>query len=65
MSSEQSADLMWRPPAWLSRPDAGLTYTVFARVYALGTLARLGLPDAMSGDWLLIVFLHLLSLIHI
>ncbi len=34
-------------------------YPIYARAYGLATLARLSLPDAMEGRWLLVALVHL------
>jgi hypothetical protein len=41
-----------RWPWWLGRPTADFTYALYARAYALATLLRLSLPDAMQWSWL-------------
>lgn len=48
-------------PSWLSWPSQGLRYRVHVRLYALATLIRLTLPDAMSKQWFPEVLLHWLG----
>lgn len=45
-------------PSWLSWPCATLRYRLHARMYAVATLIRLTLPDAVGRDWWPEVLLH-------
>ncbi len=64
MRPEQPAELsgLRRPiPSWISWPSRALRYRVHVRLYALATLIRLTLPDAVSKAWFPEVLLHWLG----
>jgi hypothetical protein len=61
-ASDATAKLPW----WLRRPlqagqGGGMRYLVYCRVYALATVLRLTLPDALQDDWLATSLIHWLG----
>ncbi|MCA9645546.1 MAG: hypothetical protein H6718_17670 [Polyangiaceae bacterium] len=48
-------------PRWLSWPSDSLRYRVHVRLYAVATLIRLTLPDAVSKQWFPEVLIHWLG----
>ncbi|MGE0322769.1 MAG: hypothetical protein AB7K71_16460 [Polyangiaceae bacterium] len=62
LTTPEELTALRRPlPSWLSWPSHSLRYRVHVRMYALATLIRLTLPDAVSKQWFPEVLIHWLG----
>lgn len=59
MSGRDDVPDLRRPlPWWVAQPSQDLVFVAYSRAYALATILRLTLPDAMQASWLPVVMVQ-------